>query len=67
MPDDLSTFASEAGRFREWVLSGTDNGSASVREALVRLTSLYLAGMSLPKGREDHKAAWAELVQHCSR
>src|SRR4051812_33393972 len=49
MIDAVTVFADEARRFREWVLSGTESGQAAAREALVRITRLYLAALTLPQ------------------
>jgi hypothetical protein len=51
--DAVSEFAAEAALFEQWARSGTSQGGAAVREALIRLTRLYLAALELPP-------AWSE-------
>jgi hypothetical protein len=57
-------FAEEAGRFERWARSGIGDGAPAVREALIRITQLYLAGLSLPPPWSDHLGtAVVDLVQ----
>src|SRR5258708_38951222 len=49
MSDSVKQFSVEATRFRDWALTGTDTGPEAAREALVLITSLYLAALALPK------------------
>lgn len=60
MADDVSLFVVEVTRFREWVLSGADRGPEAAREALVRITALYLTGLSLPRTRDDDLESMSE-------
>jgi hypothetical protein len=46
--DAVPQFAAEAARFREWALDGTDSGELAVRNALIRIGTLYLAALELP-------------------
>lgn len=47
MVDSVELFAAEARRFRDWADQPRE-GSAGARDALVRLSSLYLAALALP-------------------
>ncbi|MFO1021481.1 MAG: DUF5063 domain-containing protein [Planctomycetales bacterium] len=52
--DPLDLFAAEALRFETWATSpGSTDEQAATREALIRLTSLYLAGLQLPPAWSD--------------
>lgn len=53
--DAVEQFAAEATAFQRWALHGTDRGELAAREALVRITRLYLAALHLPP-------AWSEEV-----
>jgi hypothetical protein len=53
MTDTVAVFADEARRLREWVLLGSDAGPAAAREALFRITRLYLAALALPPPWSD--------------
>ena len=46
--DAVAQFAGEAARFRDWARDGTDSGELSVRNALIRIATLYLAALELP-------------------
>ncbi|MEZ6142187.1 MAG: DUF5063 domain-containing protein [Zavarzinella sp.] len=46
--DAVKLFADEAERFAHWAETGTDTGGASARNALLRLTTLYLRALELP-------------------
>jgi hypothetical protein len=41
-------FVEEARRFERWARSGIGSDALAVREALIRVTQLYLAGLALP-------------------
>lgn len=51
--DAVDRFAAETTAFQQWALHGTDSGAEAAREALIRITRLYLAGLELP-------SAWSE-------
>jgi hypothetical protein len=51
--DAVERFATEAAAFQQWARHGADTGERAVREALVRITRLYLAALELPP-------AWSE-------
>ena len=55
--DEIDAFAAEARRFREWVLREIEPTSRGARGALVRITRLYLAALSLP-------AAWSDELEN---
>jgi hypothetical protein len=46
--DAVERFAAEAVAFREWAAWGTDAGEVATRNALLRVTRLYLAALELP-------------------
>lgn len=46
--DAVARFASDAIHFREWARGGIGEGELGVREALIRVTTLYLAALPLP-------------------
>jgi len=54
--DAVAHFAAEAVRFREWARDGSDTGEAAVRNALIRIGTLYLAGLQLPPEWSDELA-----------
>jgi hypothetical protein len=54
--DAVTHFAAEATRFREWAQNGNDSGELAVRQALIRLLALYLAGLDLPPEWSDELA-----------
>jgi hypothetical protein len=54
--DAVADFAAEAARFREWARDGDDSGEVAVREALIRIGTLYLAGLQLPPEWSDELA-----------
>ena len=59
--DHVERFAEEAEAFDVWVSGGTDVGEEAARNALLRVTRLYLAGLGLPPpwaegGAEQSKA-----------
>jgi hypothetical protein len=49
--DGIERFAKEADAFREWALRGADAGEQAARNALIRVSRLYLAGLELPPER----------------
>jgi hypothetical protein len=49
----VERFAAEAVAFRAWAAHGTDTGEYAARNALLRITRLYLAALELPP-------AWSE-------
>jgi hypothetical protein len=51
--DAVAQFAAEAARFRDWARDGTDSGELAVRNALVRVMTLYLAALELPPEWSD--------------
>jgi hypothetical protein len=46
--DAVDRFAAEVRDFQQWLLHGNDAGGQAAREALLRLTRLYLAALELP-------------------
>jgi hypothetical protein len=54
--DAVAAFAAEAARFRDWARDGSDAGELAVRQALVRIGALYLAGLQLPHEWSDELA-----------
>jgi len=58
--DAVTQFAAEAARFREWARDGTDSGERAVRNALIRILALYLAGLQLPPEWSDELADGAD-------
>jgi hypothetical protein len=52
----VDRFAAEAACFREWARDGTDRGELAVRNALIRIASLYLAALELPPEWSDELA-----------
>lgn len=50
--DAVGRFAAEVGAFRAWAL-GDDAGAAAARNALLRITRLYLAALELPPAWSD--------------
>lgn len=50
---EADAFADEAARFEQWARSGIGNDATAVREALLRVTQLYLAALSLPPPWSD--------------
>jgi hypothetical protein len=51
--DAVERFVAEAVAFREWAVRGIDAGEVAARNALIRITRLYLAARELPP-------AWSE-------
>jgi hypothetical protein len=51
--DTVERFAAEAASFQEWAQHDSNRGERAAREALLRITRLYLAALELP-------AAWSE-------
>lgn len=47
--NSVDRFAAEATCFREWALTGTDTGDCAARQALLRISGLYLAALDLPR------------------
>lgn len=54
--DAVEQFAIEAARYRDWARNGTDQGERAAREALLRITQLYLAALHLPPPWSDELA-----------
>lgn len=46
--DAIEQFAAETVVFAHWARHGADTGAPAAREALVRITRLYLLGLQLP-------------------
>jgi hypothetical protein len=73
--DSVDAFAEEAGRFELWARDGITKGDAGAREALIRLTRLYVAGLVLPSimdaARGDVERVkdeeWGAVLRDCSR
>lgn len=76
--DAVEQFAVEAARFREWARNGSDQGEWAAREALLRLTQLYLAALHLPPPWSEELAdqpdaervgdqEWRAVVEACRR
>lgn len=55
--DAVERFAAEATAYREWASHGTDVGEYAARNALLRITRLYLTALDLPP-------AWSEEGYH---
>jgi hypothetical protein len=47
--DAVARFAAEAACFREWARDGGDTCEVAVRNASIRIATLYLAAMELPE------------------
>lgn len=71
-------FAVEAALYQQWSLHGTDQGGSAVREALLRITSLYLAALELPAPATNDQSdqpdpervgnvEWQAVFTACSR
>ena len=60
--DTVALFAAEAARFRGWARDGSDSGEAAVREALIRIGTLYLAALQLPPEWSDELADQPDAV-----
>ncbi len=56
MTDQLHEFALEAARFESWATQSHETGASAARQALVRITHLYLAALRLPP-------AWADDLE----
>jgi hypothetical protein len=54
--DAVEQFAEEASQFEQWALHGTACGEAAAREALVRITQLYLMALDLPPAWNEELA-----------
>ena len=54
--DAVAQFAAEVVRFRDWARDGTDSGELAVRNALIRIGTLYLAALELPPEWSDELA-----------
>lgn len=54
--DALDRFGAEAALFQQWARHGTDRGEAAAREALLRITRLYLAALDLPPSHGEEPA-----------
>ena len=54
--DAVAHFAAEAARFREWARDGSDTGEVAVRNASIRIGTLYLAALQLPHEWSDELA-----------
>jgi hypothetical protein len=78
MTDPVERFAEEAALFQHWALHGRDTGESAAREALIRITRLYLAALELPPassveladqsnaprvGRDEHEAVFAAAAR----
>jgi len=64
--DSVANFAAEAERFESWARDATDEGEWAAREALLRITHLYVAALQLPPAWSDElsEAAEPERVNH---
>lgn len=56
-------FAAEATLFRQWVLQDDKEGVPAAREALIRITALYLAGLALPSWLSVDGSSTPRLTQ----
>ena len=76
--DAVDRFAAEAALFQQWARYGTDQGDSAAREALIRITRLYLAALDLPPAwseelADQHDAArvgdeeWRAVFAACAR
>src|SRR5438876_508136 len=61
--DAVDRFAAEATFFEEWARGGTDQGERAAREALIRLTRLYLAALDLPPAWNGQLADQPDAVR----
>jgi hypothetical protein len=52
--NSVDQFAAEAARFEEWAHSSEFVGEQAAREALIRITSLYLVALQLPSPFTDN-------------
>ena len=52
----VERFAAEASEFCEWASHGTDTGAEAARNALLRVTRLYLAALELPQAEAGDTA-----------
>jgi len=59
--DSVEDFAAEVARFEEWALHSVSAGEGAAREALTRITSLYMAGLQLPSSSAE-EAEYDESV-----
>lgn len=60
--DATDQFATEAAAFEKWARDGTDTGAAAAREALVRITRLYLLALQLPSYLAEESADQPDAV-----
>ena len=51
--DAVERFAAEVAAFRQWVRDDSATGEQAVRDALFRITRLYLAALELPPAWSD--------------
>ena len=51
--DSVDQFAAEAMRFEEWARSNETDAGLAARNALIRISSLYLAALQLPPPYSD--------------
>ncbi len=51
--DSVDRFAAEAALFEDWARHSPLQGAAAAREALIRITTLYLAALQLPPEWDD--------------
>lgn len=58
--DNVAEFAAEAEIFETWARDATDEGEWAAREALLRITRLYVAALWLPPAWNDELSADAE-------
>ena len=51
--DNVEEFAREVALFEQWARDSGDDGKCAAREALLRLTKLYLSALHLPPAWSD--------------
>lgn len=79
MENDLvEQFAAEAALFEAWARDAADEGEWAAREALIRITRLYLAALHLPQEWSDELSdqpepdrvsqdEWRTIYERCAR
>jgi len=58
--DPVDQFATETALFEAWAREAADEGESAAREALIRITHLYLSALHLPQAWSDELSDEAE-------
>jgi hypothetical protein len=76
--DPVEQFAAEAALFEAWARDAADEGDWAAREALIRITRLYLAALQLPQAWNGdlsdeaepdrvNEEEWRAIYEHSAR